>query len=88
MSDINDTKELSEGNFDFNLILIKQHQRKELILLYIYKDGTYQKCSFRGESNIQLNLITCKDTFLFPQYSKATYYIGTMCIYFIYKFRE
>ena len=38
-----------------------------------YKYGTYHKGYFRGGSNIDINLITCKDKFVIP--SKLQSYI-------------
>ena len=32
-----------------------------------YKDGMYHKCSFRGGSNININLITCEDNIVIPK---------------------
>ena len=52
MSEINDTKELSEG---------QKYQRTEPIIIDKYKYGMYHKGSFRGVSNIDLNLIKCKE---------------------------
>ena len=49
MSEINDTREITEGNLLINLKLIEQHQQKDPRLLYKYK------------SNIDLKLIMCKD---------------------------
>ena len=31
-----------------------------------YKEGTYQKCYFRGGSNIDLSLILCEDNIVIP----------------------
>ena len=66
MSEINDTKKIHEGTFPINLKLIEQYQRKYPSLLDKYKDGTYQKCSFREGSNINPNLITCEDNIFIP----------------------
>ena len=60
MSEINDTKELPEDNFPINLNLIAKHQREEPSIIAKYQDSTYHKFFFRGGSNIDLNLITCK----------------------------
>ena len=61
MSEINDTEETPAGNFPTDLKLTAQYQRTEPILMAKYKEGTYQKNSFCGRSNIELNLITCED---------------------------
>ena len=61
MSEINDTEEAPEGIFPINLKLIDQYQRKDPILLDKCKMGTYHKGSFRGGSNIHINLIMCED---------------------------
>ena len=66
MSEINDTKELSERIFPINLKLIYQNQRKDPILMAKYITGTYQKGYFRDGSNIYLNLIMCKDNIVIP----------------------
>ena len=60
MSETNDTEELSEGTFPINLKLIQKYQCAELSIIARYKNGTYPKGSFRGGSNIDLKLITCK----------------------------
>ena len=59
MSEINDIKELPEGAFPINLMLIQKYQRAEPIIIAKYKDGTYHNGFFRGGGNIDLNLITC-----------------------------
>ena len=61
MPEINDTKEVPEGIFTINLILIGQYQQKYPRLKAKYTTGMYQRGSFCGGSNIYLNLITCKD---------------------------
>ena len=61
MSEINNTKEIPEGNFPINLKLIAKYQLAEHILIAKYKDGTYHKGYFRGGSNIGLNLKICED---------------------------
>ena len=66
MSKINDVEELPEGNFPINLKLIQKYQRTEPSLMAKYKDGTYHTGYFRGGSNIDLNLITCKDKIVTP----------------------
>ena len=65
MSEINDIKELPEGTFPINLKLIQKYQREEPSIIAKYKDGTYHKGYFCGGSNIDLNLITCKDKIIF-----------------------
>ena len=60
MSEINDTKKLTEGIFPINLKTINNYQRKDPRLKAKYEVGKYQKGSFRGGSNIHLNLIMCK----------------------------
>ena len=66
MSEINDIKELPEGTFPINLKLIQKYQREEPSIIAKYKDGTYHKGYFCGGSNIDLNLITCKDNIVIP----------------------
>ena len=61
VSEINDTKEIPEGNFPINLKLIQKYQREEPSIKDKYKYFTYHKGSCFGGSNINLNLITCKD---------------------------
>ena len=61
MSEINDTKEIPEGNFPINLKIIEQHQQKYPRLVAKYKEGAYHTSSFRGVSNIDINLIDCGD---------------------------
>ena len=50
---------MPESIFPVTLNLIDQYQRKYPSLLAKYIMGTYQKYSFRGGSNIDLNLISC-----------------------------
>ena len=57
---------MPEDIFPINLELIVQHNQKELSLKDKYKIGTYHKVSFCGRSNIQLNLIMCKDNIIIP----------------------
>ena len=59
VSEITDTKELPEGIFFINFRPIDQDQRKYPSLLAKYKEFMYQKYSFCGGSNINLNFITC-----------------------------
>ena len=59
MSEINDKEELPEGTFSISLKLIQKYQQEEPSIIDKYKDGTYHKSSFRGGSNIDLELITC-----------------------------
>ena len=66
MSEINDIKELTKSNFPINLKLMKKYQRTEPILMDKYKDGTYHMGSFHGGSNIDINLIKCKDKIVIP----------------------
>ena len=61
MSQINDTEELPEGTFTINLISIQKYQQSEPSIIAKYKNGTYHKGSFRGGTNIDIKLITCKD---------------------------
>ena len=56
------SKKLPEGTFPTNLKLIQKYQRTEPNITAKYRYGTYQKSSFRGSSNIDLKLITCKDS--------------------------
>ena len=71
VSEINDTKEISEVTFPINLKLIKQHQQKYLILMDKYKEVTYQKGTFSGVSNIDLNHIPCEDNIVIPPILKS-----------------
>ena len=66
MSEINDTEELPEGVFRINSKTIDYYQQKDPILKAKYEMVMYQKGSFRGGSNINLNLITCKDRVVIP----------------------
>ena len=66
MSEINDMEELPEGTFPMNLKFIGKYQRQEPSILAKYKNGKYQKGSFRGGSNIDISLITCKDKIVIP----------------------
>ena len=54
-------KKIPEGTFPINLKLIQKHQRSEPSIPDKYKDGTYHNGSFRGGTNIDPKLITCKD---------------------------
>ena len=49
-----------------NQKLIEKYQRKEIILKAKYEEGKYQKGSFCGGSNTNLNLITCEDKIFIP----------------------
>ena len=73
MSEINDIKELPEGNFPINLKLIQIYQRLEPSILAKYENGTYQEVSFCGVINIDISLIMCKDKIGIP--SKLQSYI-------------
>ena len=66
MSEINDTQEIPEDIFSINFKIIDLYQKQDPSLEDIYTTGTYQKGSFCGGSNIQLNLITCKDKIVIP----------------------
>ena len=66
MSEINDTQEIPEEIFSINFKIIDLYQKQDHILKDIYTTGTYQKGYFCGGSNIQLNLITCKDKIVIP----------------------
>ena len=66
MSEINDTKELSEGTFPINLKVIQRYQRVAPSLIDKNKYGTYHKGYFCGGSNNYLNLITCEDKIVIP----------------------
>ena len=66
MSEINDTEEITEGNFPINLKLIQKYQRLEPIIIAKYKNVTYHKVSFCGGSNSNLNLLTCEDNIVIP----------------------
>ena len=61
MSEINDIKEIPEVPLPINLKLMQKYQRLEPSIIAKYKTGTYQKGYFCGGSNIDLNLITCKN---------------------------
>ena len=61
VSETNDTKELPEGTFPINFKLTQKYQQTEPSIKFEYKDGTYYKGYFCGGSNIDLNLITCKE---------------------------
>ena len=73
MSEINDNEKLTDVIFPIDLKTIDKYQHKDPILEAKYTTGTYQKCSFCGGSNIQLNLITCKDKSFIP-------YIIQICV--------
>ena len=66
MSEINDIKELPEGKFTIKLKFIQKYQQAEPSIIDKYKDGTYHKDYLCGGSNIDLNLITCKDNIFIP----------------------
>ena len=72
MSEINDIEEIPEGTLSINLKLIQQHQQAEPSLMAKYKNGTYHKGYFRGGSNDNLSLITCKDK-VFNPYKLQSY---------------
>ena len=71
VSYIKDTKEITEGNSPTNFKLIKQYQRKYLILMAKYQEGTHHKGYFPGKSNIYLNFITCEDKIFIPSIIKS-----------------
>ena len=50
-----------------------QYQRTYPSLLVKYKNRTYKTSSSRGGSNMDFNLITCRDKLIMRHYSKATY---------------
>ena len=83
MSEINDTKEQTEGTFPINLKFIQEYQRSEPSIIAKYKIGTYQKVFFSGGINIDLKLKCVKIRLLFHKNSKVTYCIGTIRISFI-----
>ena len=60
------TSNKPEGNFPINLKLIQKYQRKDLSLMAKYNNRTYNTGSFCGGSNIDINLITCKDDIVVP----------------------
>ena len=64
--EINDIEEIPEGTFPINLKLFKKYQWSEPILMAKYQDGTCHKGYFYGESNIDINLIKCKDQIFIP----------------------
>ena len=66
MSETNDIEDLTEGTFPINLKLIQKYQRAEPSIIAKYKDGTYNKGSFRGGNNIDINLIKYKDNIVIP----------------------
>ena len=61
MSEIIDSKGLTEGGFTINFKLINQYQQKYPRLKTKEEMSTYKKYSSCGGSNINLNLITCYD---------------------------
>ena len=61
MSEINKTEEIPEDTFPINLKLIQKYQRAEPSLMAKKGDGTYDRGSFGGGSNIDLNPIMCED---------------------------
>ena len=66
-------QKLPEGTLPINLNLIQKYQREEPIITAKYKYGMYHKGYFRGGSNIDLKLITCKDKIVIP--SKLQSYV-------------
>ena len=66
MSEINDIKEIPDGNFPIKLKLIQKHQREKPSITAKYKSGTYHNGYFYRVSNIDLNLITCKNKIVIP----------------------
>ena len=66
MSEINDTQEIPEYIFSINFKIIVLYQQKDPSLEDIYTTDVYQNISFCGGSNIQLNLITCRDKPFIP----------------------
>ena len=73
VSEIDNIKEIPDGNFPINLTLIQRHQRVEPSLMAKYKDGTYHKSPFRGIISNNLSLITCEDNIVIP--SKLQSYV-------------
>ena len=73
MAEINEIKELPEGNFPINLKFIQQHQQSQPRIISKYKYGIYHKVFFRGCGNDKIKLITCEDKILIP--SKVQSYI-------------
>ena len=72
-------------HFYYILKLIDQNQRKDPSLTAKYTTGTYQKYSFRGEININLNLVLCEDKIVIPSIIQScvlhwyhTYLINTV----------
>ena len=61
MSKINDTEEITEGNFPINLRLIKQPQQNYPTLMDKYKEGSYHRGYFYRGNNIDINLIIHED---------------------------
>ena len=61
VSEINDTEEIPEDTFPNNLKFIQKYQYSEPSIIAKYENGTYHKGSFHIGSNIDLNLIICKD---------------------------
>ena len=66
MSEVNYIEELPEGTFTINLKLMQKYQRLEPSIRDKYKDVKYHKGYFRGVSNIDLRLITCRDKIVIP----------------------
>ena len=73
VSEINYIEDIPEGALLIIFQLIQKYQRAEPIITYKYKDGTYHKGYFRGDNNIDLKLITCKDNIDIP--SKLQSYV-------------
>ena len=86
MSEINETKELREDTFPINLKLTQEYQRLEPSIGDKYKIDTYRKSSFCGGSNIDLILITCKDSIVIP--SKLQSYVITLVPYISPSYRN
>ena len=61
MSEINNIEELPEGTFPINLKLIQKYQHIEPSIISKYETGKYHQGSLSGGSNIDINLIMCKD---------------------------
>ena len=57
MSEINDTEELTQGNFPIDLKPIDQYQQQDPILKAKYRTGTYHRIFICGGSNINIYLI-------------------------------
>ena len=66
MSEINDTKGLTEDIFPIDLKLFNQYQREDPRIMDKYTMGTHQIGVFHGGNNIDINLLNCEDKIFIP----------------------